>query len=327
MSINENLVSVIVTAYNVEEYLDRCIETLVTQTYPYIEIILVDDGSTDRTGVICDNWANKDDRVVVIHKKNGGPSDARNAGIKSARGKWLGFVDGDDYVSSTMFEHLYQHRIEQGITVCGLQTEKNGIRYSWPAINKKLQQREAVDLYIANELKTRCYGGFTYWGSYSCNKLFDRSLFAYASFPVGKKYEDVYIIMDWIKQSASIQFIPDCDYIYVQRLGSITHEDKVVKELLNARLHQKEQIFRYWHITDPRVDKLVACEYYYILYRYSILPLEKRKQHRETAAKAWVKLKEYGYDFLPMEKRVKLLLFVHCPEVFRLLKKIKSLFN
>ena len=86
---NERLISVIVAAYNVEKYIDRCIKSLVTQIYTHLDIILVDDGSTDRTGEICDEWENKDNRITVIHKTNGGLSDARNAGIRRARGKWM----------------------------------------------------------------------------------------------------------------------------------------------------------------------------------------------------------------------------------------------
>lgn len=319
---NEHLISVIVAAYNVEKYLDRCVKSLVEQTYPCLEIILVDDGSTDSTSVICDKWDRQDDRIVVIHKKNGGLSDARNAGIKRARGKWLGFVDGDDYVSTTMYEHLYQHRIERGITVCGYQTEENGNLYSCPGVDKNLQQREAVDLYMANEFRAMCNGEFTYWGSFAWNKLYDCSLFTDVSYPKGKKYEDAYIIFDLISQASSIQFIPDCEYIYVQRPGSITHEvDSIGDDLLQARFRQKEQLAKYWHIADSRIEQLIALGYFFILYRYASLSPVKRKQHQATAEKAWERLCEQGYDYLPITIKVKLFIFVHFPSLFYLLKK------
>ena len=320
---NERLISVIVAAYNVEKYLDRCVKSLVEQTYPCLEIVLVDDGSTDSTSVICDEWARQDDRIVVIHKKNGGPSDARNAGIKRARGKWLGFVDGDDYVSTTMYEHLYQHRIERGITVCGYQTEENGNLYSCPGVDKNLQQREAVDLYMANEFRALCNGEFTYWGSYAWNKLYDCSLFTDVSYPKGKKYEDMYIIFDLISQASSIQFIPDCEYIYVQHFGSITHEVNIIHDSLQARVHQKEQLSKYWHIEDARIEQLIACEYFFILYRYASLSPEERKQYQATAEKVWEKLCEEGYDFFPIKMKVKLFLFVYFPNIFNLLRKWK----
>lgn len=91
---NEQLISVIVAVYNVEKYLNKCVESIVKQTYHDLEIILVDDGSKDNSGKLCDEWANKDPRIHVIHKQNGGLSDARNYGLKASHGKWICFVDG-----------------------------------------------------------------------------------------------------------------------------------------------------------------------------------------------------------------------------------------
>ena len=98
MEADKNLVSVIVPVYKVEKYLDRCIKSIREQTYTELEIILVDDGSPDSCGRMCDEYAAKDDRIKVIHKKNGGLSDARNAGIEASAGKWIVFVDSDDYI-------------------------------------------------------------------------------------------------------------------------------------------------------------------------------------------------------------------------------------
>ena len=104
---NRPLISVIVPVYNVEQWLPRCIESLLIQTYPNIEIILSDDGSTDECGVICDEYSKKDNRIKVIHKNNGGLSDARNCAIKQANGEYLTFVDSDDYVTNDYVETLY----------------------------------------------------------------------------------------------------------------------------------------------------------------------------------------------------------------------------
>ena len=322
---NEHLISVIVAAYNIEKFIDRCIKSLVTQTYPHLEIILVDDGSTDRTGEICDDWSHKDDRITVIHKTNGGLSDARNAGIRRARGKWLGFVDGDDYALPTMYEHLYQHRVEQGITACGYQTEENGILRPYPATDKNMSPKESVFFHLENELKARYYGTLTYWGAYAWNKLYDRALFTGVLYPVGKTFEDVYIIFDLVRRAASIRFIPDCEYVYVQRPGSVTHEESViVSDLLQARLHQKEQLLKFWQITDSRIDQLIAYEYFSILNRYVVLSPAKRRQHQETAKMAWEELRKLGYDFMPLKKRVGLFMFIHCPDLFCLLRKWKN---
>ena len=103
----KDLISVIIPVYNVDKYLERCIDSVIVQTYSNLEIILVDDGSNDDSGIICDRYAKFDDRIKVIHKKNGGVSSARNEGIKYCNGKYIGFVDSDDYIDSTMYEYLY----------------------------------------------------------------------------------------------------------------------------------------------------------------------------------------------------------------------------
>ncbi len=106
-------VSIIVPVYNIETYLRHCIDSLIVQTLKEIEIILVDDGSTDSGGTICDEYADRDERIKVVHKTNGGLSDARNTGINLARGDFIGFVDGDDSVLPEMFEVLYRACIEK----------------------------------------------------------------------------------------------------------------------------------------------------------------------------------------------------------------------
>ena len=114
-------ISIIIPVYNVETYIHKCIGSVLAQTYRNIEVILVDDGSPDNSGIICDEYAKKDKRVIVIHKKNGGLSDARNAGIDAATGDYIVFVDSDDYIAPDMIEKLYetQKRNNADITVCG----------------------------------------------------------------------------------------------------------------------------------------------------------------------------------------------------------------
>lgn len=108
----EDLITIIVPVYNVEKYLDKCVETITKQTYKKLEIILVDDGSTDSSGKKCDEWKNIDDRIIVIHKKNGGLSSARNAGIDIAKGKYISFVDSDDYIDIRMIENLRKSNMQ-----------------------------------------------------------------------------------------------------------------------------------------------------------------------------------------------------------------------
>lgn len=106
--LEQPLISIIVPVYKVEKYLKRCVDSILTQTYQNMEVILVDDGSPDNCGAICDRYKETDNRVVVIHKKNGGLSDARNAAIPLAKGEYISFIDSDDWVSSYYVEHLYE---------------------------------------------------------------------------------------------------------------------------------------------------------------------------------------------------------------------------
>lgn len=129
----EDLISIIVPVYKVENYLSKCLDSMICQTYKNIEIILVDDGSPDNSGKICDDYAKKDSRIKVIHKENGGLSDARNAGLKIATGKYIGFVDSDDYISVEMYEKLYNQakKEDADIACCNyyrVKMEKNLIK-------------------------------------------------------------------------------------------------------------------------------------------------------------------------------------------------------
>lgn len=317
---NHQMISVIVACYNVEKYLDRCVKSLVNQSYSNLEIILVDDGSTDKTGRICDYWQDQDNRIIAIHKKNGGPSDARNAGIKISHGKWLGFVDGDDYVLPTMYEDLYEHRVERGITVCGYFTEKDGNRVAYKSLDAVIPSEKALDLYLNNELYSCCYRTFTYFGSYPWNKLYDHTLFSMVSYPKGKKYEDMYIIFDLLHQAESICFIPDCEYIYVQNSSSITHETNIIRESYYARLEQKRQLNKYWGRNDSRIDDLIACEFFTMLYYYSLMPKAKRAENETTAKWAWKNLKHYGYFHLPWKIRTKVFFYGHFPAISRIVR-------
>ena len=117
------LISIVVPVYKVEPYLDKCVSSIVNQTYKNLEIILVDDGSPDNCPAMCDAWAEKDNRIRVIHKPNGGLSDARNAGMSVATGELMAFVDSDDWIAPDMYEKLYHHLTEDGsdIAACGVQ--------------------------------------------------------------------------------------------------------------------------------------------------------------------------------------------------------------
>ena len=228
-------ISVIVPTYNIQPYVDRCVKSLLAQTYANIEIILVDDGSTDQSGAICDYYKEKDDRVVVLHKKNGGLSDARNAGLNYANGTWIAFVDGDDYVAENYLQRLYEaaNSLRCPIAECDYlcvygdipPAEKGRTQYPFPqAINAK----EWLN------------------GSYSvivCNKLYRKELFEQIRFPVGRVHEDDAVTYRLVYLAGSVAKIHDRLYYYRQRSGSITNlafTDKRARDALAAFEEQRD---------------------------------------------------------------------------------------
>lgn len=146
MKMQLDKISIIVPVYNVEQYITRCIESITSQTYRNIEILLIDDGSTDNSGNICDEYQKKDSRVMTFHKTNGGLSDARNYGIKHASGQYLCFVDSDDYISKHMVEILYNNLIKYSadISACGFLTVHDGIcgKKKAPRKGKSIQKKK-----------------------------------------------------------------------------------------------------------------------------------------------------------------------------------------
>lgn len=213
----EELISIIVPIYNVEKYLKKCIDSILNQTYSNIEVILVDDGSPDNSGLICDNYAKKDKRIRVIHKKNGGLSDARNEGIKIAKGKYIGFVDSDDYIKKDMYEYLYNliSTLHCDISICNFikvyeeENLENNIAFS----NKKkeLNSSEAIQ-YLLDDREIK---------SFAWNKLYKKDLFYDIKYPKNMNMEDVATTYKLFSKAKKIVVGNEEKYFYIQREGSI----------------------------------------------------------------------------------------------------------
>ena len=173
------MISIIVTVYNIENYISKCIDSIRSQTFSDIEIVLVDDGSTDKSGKICDFYKNIDRRIKVIHKENGGVVSARKSGITASSGKYIGFVDGDDWVEATMYEELYysltKHKVQ--VAMCG--RYEDSVDFS-----KKVFHRVPEGKYNKSEMVRDVYPhmivgkGFFEWGIFPgyWDKLFEREL-------------------------------------------------------------------------------------------------------------------------------------------------------
>lgn len=209
----EDMVSVIVPVYNVENYLCRCLDSIISQTYHNLQIILVDDGSPDRCGQICDEYQKKDSRITVIHKQNGGLSDARNIGVVNADGEYFTFIDSDDYVSPKMIETLYKvaKREKCKLVQCEFKSGKDeNYQFADHGEYVKLDARKAFE---TRETKVCVWG-----------KLYHESLIRNAGFKVGKINEDEFYTYKKIYESKEIILYQEPLYYYFQRLGSIMHE-------------------------------------------------------------------------------------------------------
>lgn len=230
METSEKRISVIVPVYNIEKYIAMCLESVIRQTYGKLEIILVDDGSTDASGRICDEYARKDDRICVIHKKNGGLSDARNAGLDRMTGDYVCFIDGDDFVHRRMCEILLQNILKYDASISACDFER--VDAECGALCEREIGKEEISVYDRDAAMINIYKVY----SISCSKLYHKRLFETLRYPVGKYHEDEFMIHKLIYLSRKIVVSDAKLYFYVQREGSITARpsDKKLMDALEA---------------------------------------------------------------------------------------------
>lgn len=217
MQDRNELITVIIPVYKVEKYLDRCMETVLSQTYSNLEIILVDDGSPDTCPQLCDEYAVKDARVKVIHKENGGLSDARNVAIDIAKGKYIGFVDSDDYIQNDMFEKLYCAAKEYNadIVICGHYVERKD------TLSIEEKPYDEIVVYNSIEAQTELIKDIN-MKSYAWDKLYKAELFNGVRYPKGRNYEDIATTYLLYENSNRICRIPELLYYYQIREDSIS---------------------------------------------------------------------------------------------------------
>lgn len=236
MTTNKPNISIIVPIYNVEPYLRRCVESLLKQSYADFEMILVDDGSPDNCGAICDEYAAMDHRVQVIHKPNGGLSDARNAGLAIARGEYIAFVDSDDWVAEDYLERLRFALSETGADICECDVIKtSGEETSSEQGTPVAYETEGALTQLINDGVFRQH----VW-----NKLYRREVISDILFPKGKTNEDEFWTYQVFGNAKKVAKISDILYFYFQRPGSIMGETYSLKRLdaLEAKLQRQKYI-------------------------------------------------------------------------------------
>lgn len=317
-------ISIIVPVYNVEQYLEKCINSVLNQTYSNIEVILVDDGSTDSSGNICDKYSLIDRRVSVIHKCNGGLSSARNAGLSSSTGDFIGFVDSDDWISNDMYEYLYSLLIKSNADV----VSASYVKTVDPYLNFNNSYCEHLITGSSNILKyffssdiMNQNNDYPVW-----TKLYKREFFSNTKFPEGKIYED--IIMNYnILQKCNI-YVKSSKlvYAYYQRPMSITKSKLMFKHL--SLIDVSKEILLSLYKTDTELLALgrrkVAMSYFSILAMYIRNGTDLDIHDINRILSEYKKIK---YDYLKTEKSVKIRIisFFMCINIF-LFRRLYTLF-
>ncbi len=269
------LISIIVPVYNVEKYLDKCLESIVSQTYKNIEIILVDDGSSDNCPAMCDEWAKKDSRIKVIHKENGGLSDARNVGLENAKGKYIGFIDSDDYIDKTMFEKLLNKAKENDadMTLCGMSFayEDGTIKKNIETNLKNCNAQNIATFYTHSQFWTENKDIYTDSVMASvCRVLYKREYIGLHRFDKGMYYEDVLFNLPLLEKKPVISIVNENLYFYCQRAGSIVHSYNEVK--FNRRLDFTKVVVER---INPLIDEKTLKAFKFYMYYQFVLELAK----------------------------------------------------
>lgn len=307
---NQPLISVIVPIYKVEEYLDKCISSIVHQTYANLEIILVDDGSPDHCPAMCDAWAEKDDRIKVIHKENGGLSDARNAGMAVATGELMGFVDSDDWISPDMYQLLYENMME-----CGSDIAACGVEMVWEDSTKSSMLTKAGSVVLdARDAMEACI--LESWLKQPVwYKLYKTELIRDIPFPVGKYHEDVFWTYQAVGRAKWVSVFDSPCYYYVQRSGSIMGEGYTLKRLdaLEAKLTRVQ----YMQVNMPALCSLTKLNLWFsciyakqMLMRYCDEDTDKvgTKIINEVIAKSNFELSNVDWNAIGLKQRIWLVL-------------------
>ena len=318
------LISIIVPIFRVEEYLDRCVASIVGQTYRNLEIILVDDGSPDGCPAMCDAWKTKDSRITVIHQENAGLSQARNVGLALATGEYIGFVDSDDWIEPEMYEMLLGVIQETGadISICNLRADPVGeiVPVSNKGTNAKqeLTPEESIRNYFT---KLRFV---VVW-----NKLYRKCILDSISFPIGKCYEDIYWTYKAMAKAQKIVYLDRVLYHNILRSGSISRNREHFYQIDRFGGWKESLDFCRQHY--PSLESLALSNYLLTCYDlYIILALIERQYDQDGRIRCdlhrrfceenwWSVVRKY-----PVKRIIRFLLFRFCP---RLLVRILPFYS
>ena len=312
---NNELISVIVAIYKVEQWLPRCIESILAQTHKNIELILVDDGSPDNCGKLCDEYAKKDARIRVIHKENGGQSTARNAALDIAQGDYIGFIDGDDWIEPTMYEVLLYHlrAFSVDIVQCGC------YRWIYGNVCKDVENRKQLLLSSDKALDALTTSAFMEINTSVCCKLFKREVIGNIRFSPVRAYEDDEFVFRTVGTANSVLCIPSWQYYYNQRENSTM----TAKFSLNriALVTIQERICDYIKERRPqlftKLQKALCSKQFYIL--HCLLAAPRLEGSKDEANRIYANImttyREYMSNPIMGNNKLMLLLLKYTPAV------------
>lgn len=321
---NTPLISVIVPVYNIKEYLPRCVASLTAQTYKKLEILLVDDGSTDGTGALCDELATQDARIRVFHKENGGSSSARNLALLEAKGEYFGFVDSDDYVDDTMYERLYQGIATYGVKVAQIgrdEIHQDGHKLpnicEPPAEATLISHRE----FLKELLMHRGDCSF-------CTKLFHRSILEGEQFPIGVLNEDFHLLVSLLERIDTIISLPGQTYHVFCREGSNTRKVTGFSRVFADNIDNADMVYEM--VSNMGDANLLAIAFRFGIFQridYMLhIPIEEMKAENtfyvnvvRYLRKNW--LKGMGNPILTVKNKCYHTLFAMAPKMVRVVHR------
>lgn len=317
---HQKKISVIVPVYKVEKYIHRCVESLLKQTYSNIEIVLVDDGSPDSCGGICDYFAEKDQRIKVIHKENGGLSSARNAGLKIASGEYIGFVDSDDWVETAMYEKmiLFLESEQCDVVECGvnLVCDNKCIEFVKKE-NEAINGKEALYRHLEGKSSERL-PRVAVW-----SKLYKKEFWDGREFPEGKIHEDYMITCECLYTSKKVGFLKEGLYNhYVDNAGSIMHSQFGKKDLyLEEQYYNRVEYLR--SNGELGLSELAERLYYMLLislyWRCSENNMEEQGYYFKVLKDSYHRVRKLK---LPRKRYLEYIIIIWLPGLYGALRKV-----
>lgn len=314
-----HLISVIIPIYNVEKYLEKCINSVINQSYNDLEIILVDDGSKDRCGEICEEYKIKDSRIKVIHKENGGLSDARNAGIRVAKGDYIAFLDSDDFIHIDFYKVLMSLMSEYDADIAQCELLRVNEDEIFNVSNNS--DNEVIDVLsnteaLINLHNEKCVNSVVVW-----NKVYKRELFEGILFPVGKIHEDQFTTYKVLFKANKVATTSKQMYYYLQRSGSIMGTSFNVKRL-DALEACKEKIDFYKKNSLFNIEKMARKNFEDLIRDYLIMTANSKSvKMRQTYNDIIIYYRKNKDMFLPiteicLKKRILRFIYLYVHRLF-----------